>query len=203
MLKWEENELVDGLYSVAGADYVSHESKIFSSGNFTAVVYYLVLLFLFQELCLPWNRWPVLQVERQGMGPHLAKRDKGRGTPSNIIKAQGAGPPYTVHKMFCISSHSWLLTWQGLSFSELSECKLASSRAVPGGQHQWQWPAPSTFTLVPLVCACHLLAINPSQSKNKGREEAVFKMLILSSSASESLGLQNWVIVYMGQTQLN
>lgn len=31
MLTWEENELVDGLYSVAGADYVDHESEIVSS----------------------------------------------------------------------------------------------------------------------------------------------------------------------------
>ena len=31
MLTWEENELVDGLYSVAGADYVDHESERVSS----------------------------------------------------------------------------------------------------------------------------------------------------------------------------
>lgn len=80
MLKWEENELVDGQSSVARADYESHESKILSSGDSAAMVYYLVSLLLFQELCLPLNRWPALQVERQGMGPHLAKRDTGRGT---------------------------------------------------------------------------------------------------------------------------
>lgn len=91
MLTWEENELVDGLYSVAGADYVNHESKIVSS-------------------LLPWliiwsYRWPALQVERQGMGPYFAKGDKGRGHLLTLIKAQGARPPYIVHTVFCISSH--------------------------------------------------------------------------------------------------
>lgn len=52
MIKWEENELLDRLHCVARADYKSRESGLFSSGNWTAVVYYLVLLLPFQELCL-------------------------------------------------------------------------------------------------------------------------------------------------------
>lgn len=49
MLRWEENELLNGLHSAARADYESRESELFSSGRFTAVVYYLALLLPFQS----------------------------------------------------------------------------------------------------------------------------------------------------------